>query len=578
MDTITRADGTAQTTLRTVPIELIDDDYNDMRRVAVSARSDAVLKGSILRHGVLQAIGVRQLGNRYQIAFGRRRLRLSRELERSEIPAMVGDWPDEAIRAVPVAENLHRAAPHPIDVWHSVHDLLGAGFTLQEAAEEVGLDERAMRRMDRLSRLHPDVLKLIEIEMPPDHALRTIAQASDKAQAKAVKDVRAKPGQFNWHAIAHRCEVQRINRSEAIFDADTHPAMWDEDLFAQPDDEGRFSTADVDGFMKLQSAALDAHVEAERAARKRVQRAEFDATKHGVQLPKQFRLISTIPGSKPKRTECVFIALRPDGRIAEVLAVDVAAQKVADKARDQKAKEKAKTAARTDTDVDTSEELGSSAGDGDAPLPETPQRSPVSKAGLDLIAAAKTRALHDRLAWTAKELSIGELLRLVLVSFDAHNIEIRDYQKRRAVEAIVARQILPGDCQWCVQRCNEAGTRGAAAKLLQTLLTIGGPSDRFAASGDAAEWIGAAIGAGEALPRFDTEVMLAAVNGETLRKVATDAGIKATGSVTALRSKLIGALPNWRPDAAAFGAPGPVIEPDDEDIEIEVVPDDDAAE
>jgi len=74
------------------------------------------------------------------------------------------------------------------------------------------------------------------------------------------------------------------------------------------------------------------------------------------------------------------------------------------------------------------------------------------------------------------------------------------------------------------------------------------------ASGPAAEWIGAAIGAGLALGRFDTADFLAQVGGDELRRAAAAAGEKATGSVKSLRERLVGKLPDWRPDAAVFGA------------------------
>ena len=85
-------------------------------------------------------------------------------------------------------------------------------------------------------------------------------------------------------------------------------------------------------------------------------------------------------------------------------------------------------------------------------------------------------------------------------------------------------------------------------------------SPRLNASGDAAEWIGATIDAGAQLPRFDTEEFLKQVRGSVLVDLAEQAGIKSSGTVTALRARLVGQLPNWRPAASQFGAPGPVCE------------------
>lgn len=85
-------------------------------------------------------------------------------------------------------------------------------------------------------------------------------------------------------------------------------------------------------------------------------------------------------------------------------------------------------------------------------------------------------------------------------------------------------------------------------------------------TGNAAEWIGNMLGADAFLPRFDTEEFLAQVKGATLRQVAEQQGMKATGKISDLRATIAGAAENYRP--TTFGAPGlrPLSAEDLEDL------------
>jgi hypothetical protein len=65
------------------------------------------------------------------------------------------------------------------------------------------------------------------------------------------------------------------------------------------------------------------------------------------------------------------------------------------------------------------------------------------------------------------------------------------------------------------------------------------------------------------MPRTDTAEILKGINGTALREIATANRIDSSGTVTALRKRLTGALPDWR--AVTFGAPGPEPQSDADD-------------
>lgn len=556
----------------TLGIDQIHDDGNDMRRVPAPAIADAILTSSIKQHGVLEPIGVRPNGNGFRIVFGRRRLRCAIAAGLTQIPVLIRDWTDRDIRAVQAAENMHRQQTHPIDAWRTVKDLVDAGYTIADAATALCLDERETRQMEQLGRLDPELLKLAEIEMPAPYQLRVLANAPHKQQKAALRGVKVTKApngttlDVPWRQIVAACAVDRIPRSRALFDAAKHPDMWREDLFAQPGDDDAVFTDDIARFVKLQRAALAAQVEARRTAKQRVQLAEYDAARGTVALPAGWKLIGGVTEkTRPKKVECIFTAMAADGEVIEVLAEDRAAVKAADKAAAARAKKRDADAPEPDRS-DAADD--GAAGAEDAPAPAEAAKPGLTKAGLQMVQAAKTAALRQALHEGIAALPLERVVALLVLALAADNVSVRlshgdvpeglewrAQARWRQFRDLALGLLHPGGALTDV---NGAHARMMAAAALARLLTVGVPSTFGVESGAAAEWIGAAIGAGDMLGRFDTPAFLAQASGDVLRAAAAAAGIKATGAVGALRERLAGALPDWRPDAAAFGAPAPV--------------------
>jgi len=550
--------------LAEVDIDAIDLSGADMRRTAASPVRDAALTASIQRRGVLQSVGVRPMdppvnGKSYQVAFGRRRIRCAVAAGLTRVPARIAKWTDSDIAAVNRAENMQRSEPHPIDRWCAVSDLVDAGFSLDQAAQELGLDDRETAQMERLGRLHPSLLALAEIEMPGPWQLRIIANAPLDVQADAGKlpHVAEKANAFGqpqvrWHLVVERCKVQRIAQRHAIFPVTEHPGMFVRDLFAQPDDPDAVATDQVAHFMELQQAALEARAERQRASGRRVQVVGFDATRHMAAVPKGFTVVSTSPGRKPGRTETVFTTVHPDGSIGEALAADVAAQKAAEKklAARRQAKAQAGDAADDGAEAEDAED-DDGADDSPAAVAVEPEAPRISKMAQDLIGIAKTEALRAALVEFGKTGEAGRMLGLMVLALNATNVGITPYDARPEVDQLIGPGGVP--LLW-----SDGTVVPLAAETLANLLTIGGPSTKYGmASGPAAEWIGAAIGAGDYLQRFDTPEFLAQVPMAGLKDLAGLIGMRVAGTAKEARASLVGKLPDWRPSAAAFGAPSP---------------------
>ncbi|MBW4089930.1 MAG: ParB/RepB/Spo0J family partition protein [Proteobacteria bacterium] len=550
---------------RNIPIDAITDaPETNVRRVTVDPAADAMLTETIRAQGVLQPILVRPTdAGGYVLAFGRRRLRCARAAGLTEIPAIVVQMTDAWAIAADAAENMAREPLHVLDIWRAVARLLDEGMTFDTVVGSLGLAPRQARQMERLGRLHPDVMALIEeCGMPGERQLAHIANATPKAQAAALKGLVHKDHDddrryVEWGQVAGKLAETRIPRTRALFDTETSGIAWDEDLFAEPGSPDQFTTTDVATFLRLQRATLEADAEARRAKKHKVLIVEPDPKTGYFTAPKGYREVyyGSNP-DKPKRTETVFRCLDANGGISTRICISLAEEKAAEaKARERdKAKRGDASADAPETEAEPEEEAAA------------PEKLPITKKGLTAIATAKTAALREQLLDGLADTSMAEIVRLLLLGLCASNVVLHARIERDCREwlhdDLPARLLQPGGTPLAV---SDADLRGLAGATLARLLAVATPDDAGKsysfASGPAAEWIGAAVRADDALPRFDTPEFLAHVQVGELKRLATEAGIKVAGTGAAVRQALAGKLPEWRP--AVFGAPAPVVAEED---------------
>lgn len=533
-----------------IPLDQIDAPARSLRG-AVNEAADAALTESIKALGVLSPVLVIANGNRFQLVAGERRLRCARAAGLTEIPAeKAAHFTAGYASAAAAAENMVRRALSPVEQWRAIVAMQEAGSTLAHAAACLGLSEHQTRRMDHLGRLHPDMLALIEAAgMPGDRVLRTIANASPKQQKAAAKSNRTSTRDdgsvyVDWHSVARACEVQRIPRGLAIFDTEKVKLRWDEDLFAEPGSDEQFTTSDVPGFLAAQRTALEAEVAAAKAKKKRIELVEPGGTYPGIELPKGW-VQSYGNADKPKREETVFVTVGDGanwlGKIIRITAINPKAEA---------ARAKAKPANPADDIAD----------DGwtdDAPEPATPAEPPlgITKAGLQLIADAKTQALRLAVSAPPNPHSAEMLLLVAILALHGDNVGITGYSRHQP--ETLARLVSP----YGKLDLDEHAIAAVAAEVLAQILGVDGPETRGSSykcrSGDVAEWIGHALMGETFLDRFDTPEFLATCSLAVLKEAAIAADIKPNQKASALREQLAGRAPAWRPTAAQFGAAGP---------------------
>lgn len=120
------------------------------------------LKDSIIEHGVLQPIIVRQSIKGYEIVVGERRYRAAKEAKLKKIPAIVKELSEQQMMEFSVLENLQREDLTPIEEASAYQLLMERlSLTQEELAKRLGKSRSHIANHIRLLSLPADIQKLI---------------------------------------------------------------------------------------------------------------------------------------------------------------------------------------------------------------------------------------------------------------------------------------------------------------------------------------------------------------------------------------------------------------------------------
>lgn len=119
----------------------------------------ASLAESLKSHDILQPIVVRQLGDRYQLISGERRMRAARLAGWEAIPAIIREADDRLVAELAIVENLQRQDLNPLEKAISFQRYLEQHQATQsELAERIKVDRSTIANLVRLLEL-PDGVK-----------------------------------------------------------------------------------------------------------------------------------------------------------------------------------------------------------------------------------------------------------------------------------------------------------------------------------------------------------------------------------------------------------------------------------
>ncbi|MCU1526892.1 MAG: chromosome partitioning protein ParB [Frondihabitans sp.] len=153
------------------------------------------LIASIREVGVLQPIVVRPLrepiagGAQFELVMGERRLRATKELGLSTIPALVKDTADDAMLRDALLENLHRAQLNPLEEASAYQQLLADfGITQEELASRIGRSRPQVTNTLRLLRLPSPVQRRVASGVLSAGHARAILSVGDAAGMERLAD------------------------------------------------------------------------------------------------------------------------------------------------------------------------------------------------------------------------------------------------------------------------------------------------------------------------------------------------------------------------------------------------------
>ncbi|MDY7522825.1 ParB/RepB/Spo0J family partition protein [Sphingomonas sp. 10B4] len=250
-------------TLQTVKLSQLRLSPLNVRRVKPKAIDQ--LAADMLAHGQLQNLVVYAEGNRFEVAAGGRRYRAFKQLERAKaIPAshpVSVDVRDKAEAVeLSLAENVQREAMHVADAVIAYGDLRSQGKSPEDIATRFGVALSYVKKVLRLSALHPDALACLardQIGMEAAQAL-TLAEDHDR-QLEALKRFGN-----SGHQIRRMLTEEKIGTTSALFLFVGHKAYIaaggtiTADLFA----EGGDGYADDPALVETLATAKMAEIEA----------------------------------------------------------------------------------------------------------------------------------------------------------------------------------------------------------------------------------------------------------------------------------------------------------------------------
>jgi ParB family chromosome partitioning protein len=118
----------------------------------------ASLSASVRLHGILQPIVVRQLGERYQLIAGERRLRAAQDAGLATIPVRVVDFNDQQVLEAALVENIQRSDLNPIEKAQGFKDYLERfHMNHEQLAQRLGLARSTITNLVNLLDLAPEV-------------------------------------------------------------------------------------------------------------------------------------------------------------------------------------------------------------------------------------------------------------------------------------------------------------------------------------------------------------------------------------------------------------------------------------
>jgi len=191
-------------------IYLIDTNAEQPRKTFDEERLRE-LASSIERHGMVQPIIVRKVGERYSIVAGERRYRAARLAGMTRVPVIIKTFDDAQVHEVALVENLQRENLNPIEEAAAIRFLMQQhDLTQEEVSQRLGKSRPVIANALRLLNLPEDVQKFVrEGELSSGHA-RAVAGVKDEGKQRSIA---ADAVKFGWSVREVENKAAAVNNA-----------------------------------------------------------------------------------------------------------------------------------------------------------------------------------------------------------------------------------------------------------------------------------------------------------------------------------------------------------------------------
>jgi ParB family chromosome partitioning protein len=494
--------------LRGVDPRTLQANPNNPRATPVSPAMDEQLLASIKAVGIIQPPCVTPRDDGLMIVVGNRRVKAAIKADLPLIDVLVCDSDEAADAMRSVAENLIRSSMSSVDIWRAIERLEAQGWNEQAIGDALALPVRTVRRLKLLAHLHPAMLDVMALgSMQNEDQLRTIAAATREEQAQVWKKHKPKKGHSDvaWYEVARALAKRRMPFTAAKFGDDLAKAygiVWEDDLFAPPGEDSRYTT-NVEGFFGAQQEWLQNNLP-ERGTLVPVD--EYG----GCQLPKKAERVYGKPGKGD------LVGHYIDARTGE-------AQTVVYRLPERKKAVRPADATNTASDAAENED------DSNAPTAKT--RPDVTQKGVAMIGDLRTDALHQALA--DMPIEDDTLFGMLILAFGGDNVTIESGSDQRGGDRhAICRTITEGG----VLTADRDMLRQAAREMLTGVLSC---RENRSQSGVFARIAGEAIGASLRLPNMATEEFLSCLSRGALETAARAEGVNIAQRAKDTRARMV---------------------------------------
>lgn len=159
-------------------------------RLAFDDKELNELATSIKQHGIIQPLVLRKIADKYEIIAGERRYKAAIIAGLSNVPAIIMEADDNTSAELAIVENVQRKNLNAMEEAQSYKKLADKGFTQEEIAKKIGVNQSTIANKIRLLMLDEEVQDaLLNNKISERHARSLLALPDPASQIKVLNKI-----------------------------------------------------------------------------------------------------------------------------------------------------------------------------------------------------------------------------------------------------------------------------------------------------------------------------------------------------------------------------------------------------